>query len=123
MNTAHIIALLDRSGSIQLIADDAIGGFNRFLEDQKALGGSTITLVLFDHVSSTVYSRLPIACAPALTITSATQNADSPGAAEPEKVICIIFTDGLENAPDALIGLLAGRNFGKVVVRVAETAA
>jgi NADPH-dependent curcumin reductase len=27
--------------------------------------------------------------------------------------------DGLENAPEAFIGLLDGRNFGKVVVRVA----
>lgn len=27
-------------------------------------------------------------------------------------------TDGLENAPDALIGLLEGKNFGKVVIRV-----
>ena len=28
--------------------------------------------------------------------------------------------DGLENAPDAFIGLLQGRNFGKLVVRVAD---
>lgn len=30
------------------------------------------------------------------------------------------ITDGLENAPEALIGLLEGRNFGKVVIRVAS---
>ncbi len=29
-------------------------------------------------------------------------------------------TDGLENAPQALIGLLEGKNFGKVVIRVAN---
>lgn len=29
-------------------------------------------------------------------------------------------TDGLENAPDAFIGLLTGKNFGKVVIRVAD---
>ena len=29
-------------------------------------------------------------------------------------------TDGLENAPQALIGLLEGKNFGKVVVRVGD---
>ena len=28
--------------------------------------------------------------------------------------------DGLENAPKAFIGLLEGKNFGKLVVRVAE---
>jgi NADPH-dependent curcumin reductase CurA len=30
------------------------------------------------------------------------------------------ITDGLERAPEAFIGMLAGRNFGKVLVRVAE---
>jgi NADPH-dependent curcumin reductase CurA len=30
--------------------------------------------------------------------------------------------DGLENAPDALNGILGGRNFGKLLVRVAEEA-
>ena len=30
--------------------------------------------------------------------------------------------DGLENAPEAFVGLLEGRNFGKVVVRVGEDA-
>lgn len=28
------------------------------------------------------------------------------------------FIDGLENAPEGLIGLLKGRNFGKLAVRV-----
>jgi NADPH-dependent curcumin reductase CurA len=32
------------------------------------------------------------------------------------------LVDGLENAPAAFIGLLEGRNFGKVVVRVADAA-
>jgi NADPH-dependent curcumin reductase CurA len=30
------------------------------------------------------------------------------------------LVDGLENAPTAFIGLLEGRNFGKLVVRVAD---
>ena len=30
------------------------------------------------------------------------------------------FVDGLENAPRALIGLLKGENFGKLIVRVSE---
>jgi NADPH-dependent curcumin reductase CurA len=30
------------------------------------------------------------------------------------------IVDGLENAPNAFIGLLAGKNFGKLVVRVAN---
>lgn len=30
------------------------------------------------------------------------------------------FVDGLENAPLAFIGLLEGKNFGKLIVRVAQ---
>jgi NADPH-dependent curcumin reductase len=30
------------------------------------------------------------------------------------------IVDGLENAPDALTGILSGRNFGKLLVRVAK---
>ena len=33
------------------------------------------------------------------------------------------FIDGLENAPEGLIGLLKGKNFGKLVVKVADEAA
>jgi len=28
--------------------------------------------------------------------------------------------DGLENAPDAFIGMLDGQNFGKLVVRISD---
>ena len=30
------------------------------------------------------------------------------------------IVDGLENAPEAFIGLLQGRNFGKLVIRLAR---
>ena len=30
------------------------------------------------------------------------------------------ITDGLENAPQELIGLLRGKNFGKKIIRVSE---
>ena len=30
------------------------------------------------------------------------------------------LVDGLENAPQAFIGLLQGKNFGKLVIRVAD---
>jgi NADPH-dependent curcumin reductase CurA len=29
------------------------------------------------------------------------------------------IVDGLENAPEAFIGMLEGRNFGKLIIRVA----
>jgi hypothetical protein len=32
---AEIVVILDRSGSMQAIASDAIGGFNAFIESQR----------------------------------------------------------------------------------------
>ena len=49
MNT-EILAILDRSGSMSSIVNDAIGGFNAFLEEQKTVPGEAkLTLVLFDQ--------------------------------------------------------------------------
>lgn len=45
----HLYVLLDRSGSMQSIADDVIGGFNRLLADQQAQGpDARVTLIQFD---------------------------------------------------------------------------
>ena len=45
----HISVLLDRSGSMSAIADDVVGGFNSFLEEQRQHpGAARLTLVQFD---------------------------------------------------------------------------
>jgi hypothetical protein len=45
----HISVILDRTGSMESIRDDTIGGFNTFLKEQKAQpGAATLTLVQFD---------------------------------------------------------------------------
>ena len=45
----HITVILDRSGSMEAIRNDTIGGFNSFLAAQKAeTGFATLTLVQFD---------------------------------------------------------------------------
>jgi len=45
----HIAILLDRSGSMELLRDDIIGGFNAFVAQQRAVPGeATLTLVQFD---------------------------------------------------------------------------
>jgi hypothetical protein len=45
----HITVILDRSGSMDSIRDDTIGGVNDFLEKQKMVPGeATLTLVQFD---------------------------------------------------------------------------
>lgn len=45
----HISILLDRSGSMSAIADDVVGGFNTFLDEQReGPGDARITLAQFD---------------------------------------------------------------------------
>lgn len=44
----EIVFILDKSGSMWSIKDDAIGGFNNFIEEQKKTDGEAkVTLVLF----------------------------------------------------------------------------
>ena len=101
------------------VADDTIGGFNRFLDDQRKVPGSaTITLHQFDDVFETPLKAQDIKSAPGLTsatfvprgntalldaigraigetgsrLESATEN-DRAG-----KVVFVIITDGQENA-------------------------
>src|ERR1039458_9248482 len=68
INYTHITVVLDRSGSLDALVDDTIGGFNRFLADQQhADGAGTIALILFVPEREVVYSRTPLAEAPCLT--------------------------------------------------------
>jgi hypothetical protein len=53
------VFLLDRSGSMESCWDDTIGGFNAFLVEQKATGG-TLTLIQFDHEYQMTYERVKI---------------------------------------------------------------
>jgi len=53
------VFLLDRSGSMESCWDDTIGGFNAFLNEQKADGG-TLTLIQFDHEYQMTCERVKI---------------------------------------------------------------
>ena len=53
----HIVVVLDRSGSMDAVRDDAIGGFNAFVSEQRRLdGGVKLTLVQFDSEWSVTWS-------------------------------------------------------------------
>src|SRR5688500_8050941 len=57
----HIAVVLDRSGSMDSIKSDTIGGFNTFLRDQKNTEGiATFTLAQFDDHYETVYNMRSI---------------------------------------------------------------
>jgi len=49
LDYTHMAVILDRTGSMESIRDDTIGGFNAFLNEQKQQPGkASLTLVQFD---------------------------------------------------------------------------
>jgi len=116
---ADITVVLDRSGSMQSIREDTIGGLNTFFADQKKEeGNDVITMIQFDdkyeavfecveleHVmditEETFVPRGSTALLDAMgrTINATKARLDSLSEdKKPEKVIFIIITDGHENA-------------------------
>lgn len=111
-----ITMVLDRSGSMQSIKDDTIGGFDAFISEQRRLPGRcTVSLVQFDNVYEEVYTGRDLADVPSLTLVprGSTAMLDAIGRAvnatgarlaampedeRPGTVIVGIMTDGLENA-------------------------
>ena len=118
-NLTEIVIILDRSGSMQNLATDTIGGFNAFVEGQKKEEGEArLTAVLFDDKYEILHNGVDISDIPILTKKeyyargmtamldaigktindvgerlSKTEEKDRPG-----KIIFVITTDGLENA-------------------------
>lgn len=116
---AEIVCVIDRSGSMNAIKSDAIGGFNSFLADQKKLDGSAnLTLVLFDHEYDLLINGVDINMVAPLTEdtyrprgTTALLDAigrtlddlaqrleRTPQKKQPDQVMVAILTDGMENA-------------------------
>ena len=118
-NLTDITFVLDRSGSMSVVRDDTIGGFNTFLNEQKnAQGEAQLTLIQFDDHYDIVYTAQNVKVVAELDATTfvprgwtalldaigrtindtgarigAMQEAD-----RPSKVIFVILTDGAENA-------------------------
>jgi uncharacterized protein YegL len=112
----EIISVLDRSGSMASIKRDAIGGFNSFVETQKEFGDNVfLTTVLFDDRYEVIHDNISINKIELLNEYNfvprgTTALYDAIGKAintvrdrhlktnSPEKIICVILTDGQENA-------------------------
>lgn len=115
-NLTWLVFLLDRSGSMQSIKSDVVGGFDAFLAEQRAgEGHCVVTLAQFDHEYQVVYSGLPLDQVPSLTLAprgntalldsmgtlitgTAAQIEALPEADRPGTVVVAIMTDGHENA-------------------------
>ena len=110
----HITLVVDRSGSMASVVDEAQSGINALLEDQFALPGLlTVTLVEFDSDIETVtrMSKTPVqyvleprgmtrlldAVGGELDATKADIKA-LPKARRPDRVMFVVATDGDENS-------------------------
>jgi hypothetical protein len=123
----HFSVILDRTGSMDSIREDTIGGFNGFLREQQAQPSpATLTLVQFD--SQDPYEVLqkfaPIGQVPPLTPATYVPRASTPlfdaigrgindlaarldamGAEQrPARIVFVIVTDGQENASQEFTG-------------------
>ena len=118
-NLTEMVFILDRSGSMQGLEKDTIGGFNGMIEKQKKVEGEAlISTVLFDHESAVLYDRVNIwdirpMTEEDYTVRGCTALLDAMGGAihhignvhkyarnedVPEKTVFVIITDGMENA-------------------------
>ncbi|MFA6292346.1 MAG: vWA domain-containing protein [Victivallales bacterium] len=117
----HISIILDRTGSMESIKDDTIGGFNTFLKEQQKLPGkATMTLVQFDSQDpyEVIHSFKAVKEIPDLNASTYVPRASTPlldaigrgindlekrlddmkKKERPAKVVLVIITDGQENA-------------------------
>lgn len=117
----HIYVLLDRSGSMESIRSDVIGGFNAFLAAQQADGDDArLSLVQFDtgDVADVTVDDAPIGLVSPLTPAAFIPRGGTPlldatghiiararlraaaraAADQPEAVIIVTITDGHENS-------------------------
>jgi hypothetical protein len=116
-NTKTLIAaLLDRSGSMESVADDMRGGFDSFIAKEAGQPGSTVvTLAQFDDRYEVVYADRPIGSVPALALQPRGMTAlldaigrfitevgaglaGLPESERPGAVSVLVMTDGHENA-------------------------
>lgn len=116
-SNTHIAVVLDRSGSMESMKREIIGGFNNFIKEQKEVPGTaTMTLVQFDDQIDRLASFKPLGdmqelndstyqprgCtklydAIGLTVNSV-KDEIAKSEAKPDKVLVVILTDGMENA-------------------------
>jgi len=103
-----IIFILDESGSMSCMFDEPVQAVNNFINEQKNIPGSKLSLLTFNSKVKTIINNVPLqdveefkdykpsdmtalydAIGEAITNKQKTNDYDN--------VICVILTDGLEN--------------------------
>ncbi|MEH3078889.1 MAG: hypothetical protein PGN11_19885 [Quadrisphaera sp.] len=111
-----LAVVVDRSGSMHSIAEDAEGGVNAFVAEQRAQpGGGRLLLTQFDDAFDVVVDWVPLEEAPEYSLAPRGRTAlldawgrtvvlleerleTTPVGERPERVVVVVVTDGLENA-------------------------
>ena len=117
-NLTELVFILDRSGSMEGLEADTVGGFNAMLRKQREQEGEAyVSTVLFNQESHVLHDRLPLSQVPDMTrkdyqVGGCTALIDAIGGAikhistihkyaRPEDVpahtMFVITTDGMEN--------------------------
>ncbi len=118
-NLTEMIFIMDRSGSMQSLVSDTIGGYNSMIDKQRNEDGeASVTTVLFDDKYDILFENTDIKKVPELTdkeyyargMTAlldaigktinqvAARHSNSVDSAVPAKTVVVIITDGMENA-------------------------
>lgn len=118
-NFVSINVVMDRSGSMQALTKDTIGGFNAFLKEQKEVPGEAVfSLAMFSDTYELVADCVPLADVQELNektyrtggmtalLDAIGKTIDATGAKlaamkeedRPSKVLFLIMTDGEENS-------------------------
>ena len=118
-NLTELVFILDRSGSMQGLEKDTIGGFNAMIEKQKKEPGEAfVSTVLFDDRVEVLHDRVPLREVRSITqqeyyVRGCTALLDAIGGAihhignihkyarpedVPARTLFVITTDGMENA-------------------------
>ena len=116
---SHVCIVLDASGSMNQIRDDVRGSFNAFLEKQRSAPGKTVfDLFRFSDETERIVKSVDLSafhedlmaqyyCHGCTAMNDAIctaidtigrEFADMPEEERPENVLCVIVTDGHENA-------------------------
>jgi hypothetical protein len=115
----HISIVLDRSGSMETVKSDTIGGFNSFLREQRAVASeATLTLAQFDDHYDVLADFAPLNNVQPLNdrtfvprgstalldaigktiLDTGKHLAAMPDADRPSHILFVVMTDGMENA-------------------------
>jgi uncharacterized protein YegL len=118
-NLTEIAAILDRSGSMESLTNDTIGGFNNFLKEQQEISGEAVlTTVLFNDKYKLLHDRVDIKKVKPMTNKEYVASGNTalldamgktitdigvklhntPENERPSRVIVFVITDGEENS-------------------------